>query len=83
MSTSDKPKNRKRRQEIRVGVRSGSGTSNGTGVFPKVKVAIVSGGSRPMLWLGEGERQGLAWISGRDTLRRLRDALDEILEEER
>lgn len=36
-----------------------------------------------MLWLG-GPRtyDGLAWVCGRDTLRRLRDALDEVLKEE-
>jgi hypothetical protein len=67
--------------EIRIGVRSGAASDSATHGTRPVKVAVVSGGRRPMLWLGGAEKfDGLAWISGRDTLRRLRDALTEVLE---
>ena len=69
------------KDEIRIGVRSGAASDRRTNGTRPVKVAVVSGGSRPMLWLGGvGKYEGLAWISGRDTLRRLRDALTEALE---
>jgi hypothetical protein len=71
----------RKNREIRISVRSGA--SVGAGVeCPPLKVLVVSGGTRPMLWLGGAkEYDGRAWVSGRDTLRRLRDALTEMLAE--
>lgn len=69
------------KDEIRVGVRSGAGAERQEGQFRQVKVAIVSGGRRPMLWLGDGtEYGGIAWVTGAATLRRIRDALTEVLD---
>ncbi len=78
---SAKKKVAKRRGEIRVGVRSGSASSGEErGAFRKVRLAIVTGGpTRPMLWLGAGEREGIAWVCGRDTLLRIRDAITAAL----
>lgn len=75
----------RRRGEIRVAVRSGNAVDpTATSGFRPVKVVIVSGGARrPMIWLGgKFSHDGLAWICGRDTLCRLRDALNEVLGEE-
>lgn len=71
------------RDGIRIGVRSGAAADARTNGTKPVKVVFVHGGSRPMIWLGgeHGKHDGLAWISGRDTLRRLRDALTEALEQ--
>jgi hypothetical protein len=33
-----------------------------------------------MLWLGAGEYDGLAWVGGRATLLKIRDAITEVLE---
>ncbi len=75
-----KKKMAKLRDETRVGVRSGSARSErGPGHFRKVNLAIVSGGRRPMLWLGGGEYDGIAWVCGRDTLTRIRDAITAAL----
>lgn len=69
-------------KKIRVGVRSGAAARGSSDCFPRIKVAMVSGGRTPMLWLGgEHKHDGLAWICGRATLRRLRDAIDEVLDE--
>jgi hypothetical protein len=79
--TAKKKKTVKRRGEIRVGIRSGSAPADaGPRSFRKIRIAIVGGGpTRPMLWLGAGERDGVAWVCGRDTLLRLRDALTAVL----
>ncbi len=66
----------KNRGEIRIPVRSGRAVPDGEG---RVRVAVVTRGARPMLWLGAGPREGIAWIGGLDTLRRIRDALNEAL----
>jgi hypothetical protein len=64
------------RGEIRVKVRSGAGAPAGT---KRVKLVVVTRGRRPVLWLGAGEHDGLAWVSGEHTLRQIRDALNEAL----
>ena len=70
----------KRRGEIRVRVRSGSASTDGGMRFRKVRIATVGGGpKRPMLWLGAGDTEGVAWVCGRETLLALRDALDAVL----
>jgi hypothetical protein len=61
---------------VTIKVRSGAGGPNGT---RKVKLVSVSGGARPLLWLGAGKFDGLAWVGGVETLRAIRDALDEAL----
>lgn len=67
------------KNEIRIGVRSGA-SSTPRGTSP-IKVIIVSGEGRPMMWLGgAGAYDGRAWVSGRATLLRLRDALTKALE---
>jgi hypothetical protein len=65
------------RREIEVKIRNGRSTAaypihNGV----SMKVAVVSDG---FLWLGASREQGIAWISGKETLRDLRDALTEMI----
>lgn len=64
------------RGEIRIGVRSGHAAPNGE---KRLRIVYVNGGKRPLLWLGAGEREGLAWVAGLDTLRKIRDALNEAI----
>lgn len=72
---------RKREKQINVAIRSGSSSSLSKfgGERLPIKIARVYGGTRPVLWLGADESEGVAWISGKDTLTRLRDALNEAL----
>lgn len=74
------------RSEIRVSVRSGWGplpSDPRGGPRQRIRVVVVEPSRphvQPVLWLRDGDDTLLAHISGRDTLRKLRDALTEALD---
>lgn len=66
------------KRETQIRVRYGSAATERNGVYRKVRLVCVS---KDFLWLGAGEHDGIAWISGRKAMKDIRDALTAMLKE--
>lgn len=75
------------KNKIRVPIRSGWGpvpSDPRGGPCQRIRSALVepsTPSTQPTLWLRDADDEAVAFISGRDTLRKLRDSLTEALGE--